>query len=323
MAVYDTMSKREKRSESDGSDVLIYDDIDEVLRGQVCLLLTSAFGTTFETDNTPWRDIHNIVAGEVGRSRLYKSEVYSPNLDLQRDLLNYLKQCDTTEFLDALDIAFNYIDTKLRERFQNRNAVSKGRLLTADEAIADLNARLREHSMGYRYDAGHIVKISSTYIHDAVTVPVLVLLRGMGFDGADDEFREALKHFRHGDFKSTVVSAGNAVESTMKTICSRRGRTDMQNKTAAPLMDAIWGLGFIPDHLNERGTGLKSTFEGFFAIRNKSRSAHGSGELPEEVPEQIAAYALHLAASCILFLIQQHRAVPQVLSSGVSVASVA
>ena len=37
-------------------------------------------------------------------------------------------------------------------------------------------------------------------------------------------------------------------------------------------------------------------------------AAHGQGPTPRETPEYVAAFALHLAAAKILFLVEAHQA---------------
>ena len=39
----------------------------------------------------------------------------------------------------------------------------------------------------------------------------------------------------------------------------------------------------------------------------KSSGAHGQGATPRETPDYVAAYALHLAAAKILFLVEAHK----------------
>lgn len=62
----------------------------------------------------------------------------------------------------------------------------------------------------------------------------------------------------------------------------------------------------IPAYLESHLGGLRAAMEsGLPTVRDKS-SAHGQGTQPEPVPTHLAAYALHLAASNIVFLVEAH-----------------
>ena len=51
------------------------------------------------------------------------------------------------------------------------------------------------------------------------------LLYEEGFDGAEEEYRKAFEYRRKGDNKNAILEAGKAFESTMKTICDKKGYT--------------------------------------------------------------------------------------------------
>ena len=52
--------------------------------------------------------------------------------------------------------------------------------------------------------------------------PALKILLKEGFEGAEDKIRRAYEK-RRGDNKNTIIEAGRAFESIMKTICDRKG----------------------------------------------------------------------------------------------------
>ena len=55
-------------------------------------------------------------------------------------------------------------------------------------------------------------------------------------------------------------------------------------------------------------SGLRSVLEsGLPTVRNK-QGGHGQGENPVVIPSYLAAYALHLAASNIVMLLEAHKA---------------
>ena len=65
----------------------------------------------------------------------------------------------------------------------------------------------------------------------------------------------------------------------------------------------------LPDYLDASFDQLTATLKsGLPKVRNAA-SAHGQGATPREIPDYVAAYALHLAAAKILFLVEAHKAV--------------
>jgi hypothetical protein len=66
--------------------------------------------------------------------------------------------------------------------------------------------------------------------------------------------------------------------------------------------------GLIPASMECHFNGLRAAMEsGLPTIRNTS-SGHGQGPIPRELPEHIAAHALHLLAANIVFLIEAEKA---------------
>jgi hypothetical protein len=161
--------------------------------------------------------------------------------------------------------------------------------------------------MGVTYTNGNLLPSSSSYAHVEVVEPALRLLHAEGFSGAEDEFLQAHKHLRSGDTKDAVVEAGKAFESTMKTICSRRGWTPRGGETIRPLIATLIQNGFIPDSLQPQLAHLRGLLEsGVGVVRNQG--AHGQGEELVEIPREVAEYALHLTAANIVFLVKLSKA---------------
>ncbi len=64
--------------------------------------------------------------------------------------------------------------------------------------------------------------------------------------------------------------------------------------------------GLVPKYSEEQLENVAKCLIGVATVRNKT--AHGAGAVPRDVPEHYAAYALHLAASNIVFLVDCHKA---------------
>jgi hypothetical protein len=88
----------------------------------------------------------------------------------------------------------------------------------------------------------------------------------------------------------------------MKSICDIKKWQYNKTDTAKTLIDVLFQNGLIPPMLQSQFSSLKALLEsGVPTVRNKLGS-HGQGAVPVTVPSYIAAYALHLTASNIVFL---------------------
>jgi hypothetical protein len=308
MSIRETFSKRMKRlARSSQEDVYQYDDLPSAFRTQVVHILNSTIGNSeigrpggygvYPTPAEPvWESIHRILTREHGVFRLTANPANS-----QHDYINYILQAETSQVLDAIEFAFQAVDREVRQGQEYMASQSP------DDAIEELNGRFKQHGIGYQFLNGSLVRIDSQLVHTEAVKPALSLLNAEGFTGPAEEFMKAFEHHRHGREKEAIVEALKSFESTLKAICAvRRWKFD-KNATARELVKTVLDKGLVPAELESHFTGLRTAMEsGLPTIRNKT-SAHGQGSVPIEVPAHVAAYALHLAASNIVFLVEAHR----------------
>jgi hypothetical protein len=168
--------------------------------------------------------------------------------------------------------------------------------------ISDINTRFKENGIGYQFENGQIIRTDSQYIHLEIIKPALKILSSSKYQGANDEFMRAHDCYRHGDFKQCLVECLKALESTIKVILLNRKISFSQSDNVKALIGSIFSNNIIPEYLVSHFTALRSTLEsGTPTIRNKL-GGHGQGEELKQVPEYMAAYALHLTAAGIVFL---------------------
>lgn len=315
MAIFDLFSKRKKRAESVSPDVFTYDAIPQTLRVQTVHIWHDTLGTRDDYDR-PMDGYIDTEAGELATkaynaiastlSREYG--VFSLHKDATRGN-RYVELCKwflaegcTEKVIDAIELSFRWIDIAVR-KYSAVNAK------TTQEAIDELNARFLEHGVGYRYEGGKIVRIDSTMVHAEVVKPALRLLSKAGYEGANDEFLKAHEHYRKGRSKEALNSALQALESTLKSICDKRGWKYDQNDTCKRLLDVCFERGLIAEFWQNHFGGLRSTLEGGVpTVRNKL-GGHGQGAKPVAVPQHIVSYTLHMTASAILFLIRAEESI--------------
>lgn len=215
----------------------------------------------------------------------------------------FVQGAQTDRALDAIELSFRLMPS-LQQRLRDVGLVRIS--IDAQEAIEKLNARFKEHAIGYRLEQGRIIRIDSEFLQTEAVEPALHLMRDGAFEGALEEFLVAHKHYRQGTdhYDDCLTNCGKSLESTLKTICIRRKWGYRAGDTASKLLDLVFSKGLIPNYLQTHFSALRATLEsGVPTIRNRE-GGHGSGEKPNDVPEYLAAYQLHLTASAIVFLIR-------------------
>ena len=253
--IWETFTKRQKRIANAGKqDIYQYDDLPVIFRGQVVHIWQTAIGRYFVPEaysaapasptNVVWRFIHDTLARELGVSMLAGGRGSDP----KDRCIRYLYEADTLGMLDIVELSFRVIDVGVR-KLDQYDVVDAGIEQDADDAIGELNARFREHSIGYQDLDGKLVRLDSEFVHVEMVKPALSLLNSHGFDGPAAEFIQAFDHYRHGRNKEAVAEALKAFESTMKSICAVRKWSYPPTATAKQLMEVIFDSGLVPPML--------------------------------------------------------------------------
>lgn len=290
---YELYSGRQKRARQE-QEPYTYDEIPEGLRWQIFCVVEGFLDTNdlflpLRKEGKEWKDFWRAIRQE-------KQLRIPPGRDPEADFRAYLiKQASVEDVLDIIVIAIRFA---IRNKFPVQAAVS------------DLNIYFRRESVGYKLVIGSksgevlVTRIDSEFLHSEAIVPALALLRKEGFETAHKKFLSAHKHYRDGKHGDCITHANSAFESTMKIICEQRG-WKYGRGTAKDLIAALHTNGLITGpsqkHLKQLADILES---GLPLLRNKQSSAHGQGTNAAEPPAHTAAYALHLAAANILFLVQ-------------------
>jgi hypothetical protein len=310
MSVIETFSKRQRRQHKPGPDVYQYKDLPREFRVQVCHIWRTSVGpyvaasyvNSAPASNRWWITIHDAMARELGVFTL-QAGADDPFVSCQ----NFLIGAPVPHALDLIEISFRAIEvgiSKIPPHLWNSTNITQD----AADAVEELNHRFKEHAIGYQFVDGELIRLDSEFLHAAVVVPALQLLRDAKFHGAADEFRRAHEHYRSGNHKESITEASKAFESTMKAICSERKWPYPDNAAAAALISVVFDRGLVPAALSSHFSSLRSVLEsGVPPIRNRL-GAHGQGTDVVEVPDYLVAYALHLVATNIVFLVDAHRA---------------
>jgi len=298
MPIFDLFSKRQKRISGNVPDVYQYEEIPDSLRVQIVHIWKDVLGddSGYNTSGArhAYKFVHDALCREYGRFQL--KERARDDFDSVAGFLLETEKVETA--IDVIELSVKYIDVIVRERPYNH----AGTKLSPDEAIAELNARFREHGVGYQYESGQMIRVDSQLIHREVVQPALRILTAKMYQGANQEFLSAHSHHREGKHKECLADCLKALESTIKAICDRRKWRYESRDTAKTLIAVVFKQGLVPQFMQTHFSGLRSTLEsGVPTLRNKL-GGHGQGTVPISVPDSIASWALHLTAASIVFL---------------------
>ena len=311
MRVVDLYSYRKRVAEGDVPDVFVYDALPRSLLVQIVHIWRDAVGpyyvpSGFDMSEVPrnndgWRFIHEVVAREHGAFELARDS------DIDRRCETCLLESPSLDLsLDLIEASFLYLD-RVARRFDRLERGRRGIRITPDDAIAELNVRFRRAGVGYQFEAGMLMRVDSDLIHAEVVRPALQYLNYRGFEGPRDEYRNAHAHYRAGETKAAVTEANNAFESTLKAICDHRRWPYPKGARASDLLKVVRDNGLLPGYLDPSFDQLAATLKSGLPKVRGDEGSHGQGATPRETPGYVAAYALHLAAANIVFLVEAHQ----------------
>jgi len=302
MTIFDLFSKRQKRLRGEMPDVYQYTELPQEFRVQVAHIVRDVFGDPqgYGSQTTEaFKFIHDTLSREYGMFSL------SEHHDAHSGLLDFfLKARDVERALDVIEVSFRMAVYCHGQRSFIDHSKPK---MTATDAIEELNARFREHGIGYQFESGDIIRVDSQVVHEEVVKPTLHLLKARRFAGANDEFLKAHEHYRHARHGEAVNECLKALESVLKVICQTQNWPYKETDTAKALLDIVFAHHLVPAFLQSEFAGLRSVLESGVPTTRSRTSAHGAGSQPRSVPPHIASYALHLTASSILFLVEAEK----------------
>lgn len=306
-------SKRQKKLRGDFPDVYIYDDLPENLRVQIVHIIRHVLGfqTNRETNNAGVRTLATLIINtlrkEYGVFSLLHHRTQSSSYTSSELISFFLAEEETERCMDVIELCFRAIDryTRRWDYYQESDYDER-----ADDALAELNARFKEHGVGYQFEDGSIVRIDSELIHTEAVKPALRLLNTNEYQGAHDEFINAYDHYRHGNNKEALNECLKAFESTMKAICVKRGWAYDPGDTAKKLIEICLKQGLVPTFWQTQLSSLRSLLESGIPTGRNKLSGHGQGATPSAVPNEIAAYMLHMTASTLVFLTTAEKNLP-------------
>lgn len=198
------------------------------------------------------------------------------------DLKTFLLDCDSARVFDTIQFWCDELPTDREHSLQQ-----------------ELNGIFAEEGCAWVFCDRSFFQIDSKFLEEKVHTQVHELLNGNGFMGALEEFVEARNDFASGDFKGTILNAGKAFESVMKTILCR------EEGVAGDLIKALGRSQILEDVPENLKKSFESkVFEAVPLLRNKM-GGHGQGQQVVVVSRELAELCLNLAGSVILYCIRR------------------
>jgi Domain of unknown function (DUF7014)/AbiJ N-terminal domain 4 len=306
MPILDLYSKRQRRLRGEVPDVYEYERIPEQLRVQIIHIWRDALGDSeeyfspyYENVRSAYQLIVESLCREYGVFRLWKGEAHRDRNFMDELIQFFLREENVDKVIDAIELTSRVIDQQTRGYLylsrQDANAV-------ADQAITELNERLREHGIGFQYVSGEVIRVDSEFLHQETIKPALRILSQSHMAGAQEEFLRAHEHYRKGRTKEALNEALKSLESTLKAILDRRGWEHPPNATCKNLLDKCFAEDLIPAFWQSHMSAIRSLLEGGVPTARNKLGGHGQGVQPTEVPDYIVSYVLHMTAAAIVFL---------------------
>lgn len=178
----------------------------------------------------------------------------------------------------------------------------------ANEVVRKLNKWFKLSGYGYEIREMKFERVDSEYLKEEAIKPALSLLQKEEFKGALREFEEAIESQRNEKWEDAIKKANDSFESVMKEILDKRKVSFDSDDTASNLIQKLNDNGILDPPLLSFANSLRSTLEsGLPTLRNVTPgSGHGRGKYVEKVNQSYCNFALHLAGSLIVFLIERY-----------------
>lgn len=178
----------------------------------------------------------------------------------------------------------------LEERFVNR-----------------LNELFQHNNLGYSVVNGIIATKKSDFLHVEAVCKPLTLLINEEFNGPLEEFKKAIEEYTHEKYEDTIIDACKSFESTMKAVLDKFKVRFNHDKANASELIQLLKTNKIFDSFQIYNVERLSEIllSGLPTVRNK-KAGHGDGKDKKNVERSYASFAINLAGSNIVFILDRY-----------------
>ena len=262
-------------------------------RNRVILLWRRTFAEESFSGPTLWSEVHEKLLYSLGRQRLSAKSATT----WKYDLFNFIDECSDDYFLEFIELSFQTNSIFYAANSMSYEQISSGQVIDNINTFLEVDD-IPYYLTKYAHRNGSIIAFpqmirrDSEVIHNTAIEPTLALLRHSGFETANQEFLEALNHYRNGEYGDSVLKCQNSFESVMKIICEQKGWTYKRHDT---LLTELVEKSNLPRF-------FKHPLALIGTIRTELGKSHGAGTESRETPPHVAQYAINATASAILLL---------------------
>ena len=266
-------------------------------------------------DHRYWEELCKIYCLEAGIELIGE---YSGKY--KYDLLNYVNdpEKDSLAVLDILELAFLEIPYPTNRSLLTKAFTANSMnyfteaiegiqlIVIKEDAISRINERFHQHSLGYYLTNKQLIRIGSEILTNEVIIPANELLQDPLFISADQEYQKALRFRRNGDYAECILNANKAFESVLKIICKEMKYYEpgqIKSESAGSYLNLLRINQFYPSYSEDHFKALCNTLEKGLTVLRNNTGSHGTGPDTSKVDDVLADYALHLAATNIVFLV--------------------
>lgn len=299
--IVNLFSKRQRALRGETPDVYQYTELPNSLRVQTVQILQEVL-PRFHRGDLPegfFVELRRILRRERGAFCLLPGWTVRAEPAAEQEVLGYfLSEKDVELALDVVELAAHLL-VVLDEQFSKSFTSAS---LPGQEAIQEVNYRLREHGVGFQVEGSVVMRNDSQFLHGEIVKPAIAILHDKKLAGANEEFLRAHEHYRHGRHEECLVDCLKAFESVMKAIAKQRRWPYGEGDSAKKLIEICLDHRLVPTDLQSDLASLRSLLEsGIPTIRNRN-AGHGQGATPRRVPEHLVRFCLNQTAATIVFL---------------------
>lgn len=307
--INDLFSRRNKKSNAEEPGYYTQ-DLSEETRAR---LIASIFETRvrfpigFQVDYDDFKELLRSLFMELGKPP-------SEFTDVAKGITDFLLNCKVEQFMDTIELLIVIKISKINE-YRTDPIIIESFSESINNFIDTINRIFTVDKVGYEIiRVNHlelpfiVVPFKSKYLQEETIKRPMSLMYDQGFDGALNEFEDALVEYSKEEYKDAIHKANKAYESTLKTILDLKNVSYGNNDNIPALVEKIRNRTDLID------SNLLTIFESFWSvlqrgppnIRNIRGIGHGQGASVKEIEKSYADFVLRLSGTYSVFLIERY-----------------
>lgn len=291
-----TMKWFGQREETGEPDFYIYDEIPDELRGKLRFAIMDCLGRVEKALTSFHVSAYELAAGLVARA-FGRGLAGIPAYGLD----NFLINANLTDLLRGIEAILESL-----ARAAEYRSLPRGELT---DLTRDINKLFGHYHLGYRIEevdspredepSLQVIRVDSEFTHKEMVKPTLRQLQREGFETAAQQFSDALAEYTDGHYGDAITDANSSFESVLKRVLNQKAGT------AHRLIGDAQKAGYFPSYLGNRAAKFSDLLEALPIVRDQEGDAHGKLEGGADM-ERFARYAIHLAATNIIFIVDEY-----------------